>query len=266
MALMGTVTSRRQGGSAAAVLDFAVTQILGDDTALGALPAVLARMVAAFGLRAALAFQPSGAKEPAVLAAHPPDAADQELLARIGVVSTAPHTKTRGEGAARPLAVTLNGRPASVLLAHSVPVDGQCLCALALIADAAAGWDAEITATAHAVAAIVATQIRHANDMTALAERQTLTRALIAGAPIAVLAMDAEGCLIEFNPAAEKLSGYRRDDVLGRPCPRSSSRSGTGPASPSTSGPTWRPATRRSSPGSSGCRRCTRMAPSGSPS
>ena len=153
-----------------------------------------------------------------------------------------------------------------MLLAHSVPVDGQCLCALALIADAAAGWDAEITATAHAVAAIVATQIRHANDMTALAERQTLTRALIAGAPIAVLAMDAEGCLIEFNPAAEKLSGYRRDDVLGRPCPRSSSRSGTGPASPSTSGPTWRPATRRSSPGSSGCRRCTRMAPSGSPS
>jgi hypothetical protein len=57
---MGAVTSRRQGGSAAAVLDFAVTQILGDDTALGALPAVLARMVAAFGMRAALAFQPLG--------------------------------------------------------------------------------------------------------------------------------------------------------------------------------------------------------------
>jgi PAS domain S-box-containing protein len=67
------------------------------------------------------------------------------------------------------------------------------------------------------VAAIVATQIRHANDMTALAERQVLTRALIAGAPIAVLAMDADGRLIEFNPAAERLSGYRRDDVLGQP-------------------------------------------------
>jgi hypothetical protein len=53
------------------VLDFAVAQILGDDTALGALPAVLARMVEAFGLRGALAFQPSGGQDPAVLAVHP---------------------------------------------------------------------------------------------------------------------------------------------------------------------------------------------------
>jgi hypothetical protein len=60
MALMGAATSKQRGGAAAAVLDFAVAKILGDDTALGALPTVLARMVEAFGLRAALAFQPSG--------------------------------------------------------------------------------------------------------------------------------------------------------------------------------------------------------------
>jgi hypothetical protein len=47
------------------VLDFAVAQILRDDTALGARPVVLARMVATFGLRAALAFQPSAVKGPA---------------------------------------------------------------------------------------------------------------------------------------------------------------------------------------------------------
>ena len=45
--------------------------------------------------------------------------------------------------------------------------------ALALIGDAAASdggyWDAETRASAQAVAAIVATQIRHANDMAALA-------------------------------------------------------------------------------------------------
>ncbi len=268
---MGAATSKRRGGSAAAVLDFAVAQILGDDTALGALPAVLARMVEAFGLRAALAFQPSGgqpsagprsaAERPAVLAAHPPGAVDHALLARIGVVTAAQRDMTagdmtpgdmtagdmaqrdmtagdmaqrdmtagaraRGQGAESPLVVTLDEQPGSVLLARSVPVDGQCLCALALIGDTPApaaegtdegAWDAEVSSTAHAVAAIVATQIRHANDMTALAERQVLTRALIAGAPIAVLAMDADGRLIEFNPAAERLSGYRRDDVLGRP-------------------------------------------------
>ena len=41
----------RRSGQAAAVLDFAVAQILPDDTALGALPAVLERLVAAFGIR-----------------------------------------------------------------------------------------------------------------------------------------------------------------------------------------------------------------------
>ena len=119
--------------------------------------------------------------------------------------------------------MTLEGQPGSVLVARSVPVEGQCLCALALIGDAAASddgyWDAETRASAQAVAAIVATQIRHANDMEALAERQVLTRALIAGAPVAMLAMDADVRLIEFNPAAERLSGYRRGDVLGRPMP-----------------------------------------------
>ena len=60
----------------------------GDDAALGALPAVLDPMVAAFGLRAALAFQPAGGR-PSVLAVHPPGAADQALLARIGVMAVA---------------------------------------------------------------------------------------------------------------------------------------------------------------------------------
>lgn len=210
---MGAATSKRRGGSAAAVLDFAVARILGDDAALGALPAVLDRMVATFGLRAALAFQP---EQPAVLAVHPPGAADQALLARIGVMAMA-----QRDSAPVPLAVTLNGQPGSVLVARSVPVEGQCLCALALIGDAAASddgyWDAETRASAQAVAAIVATQIRHASDMAALAERQALTRALIAKAPVAMLAMDADVRLVEFNPAAERLSGYRRGDVLGQP-------------------------------------------------
>jgi signal transduction histidine kinase len=167
MAFMGAATSRRRGGSAAAVLDFAVGQILRDDTALGALPAVLAAMVEAFGLRAALAFQPSGAQDPAVLAVHPAGAVDQALLARIGVVTAAES----------PLVVTLDGQPGSVLLARSVPADGQSLCALALIAEVT-DWEAEVRSTARAVAGIVATQIRHANDMTGLAERQTLTHDL----------------------------------------------------------------------------------------
>jgi PAS domain S-box-containing protein len=209
----------RPAGSAVAVLDFAVAQILGDDTALGALPAVLERVVAAFGLRAALALrptsgapaagapaagQPSAGQSATVLAAYPADAADPALLSALSMAQRgAPVELSSGPGGS------------SALLAYSTPADGQCLCALALIGDAAS-WDEEVRSTAHAVAAIVATQIRHANDLARLAERQTLTRALIAGAPIAILAFDADGRVLEFNPAAERLSGFRRDDVLGR--------------------------------------------------
>ena len=204
----------RPAGSAAAVLDFAVARILRDDTAQGALPAVLERLVAAFGLRAALAFRPSAGQPATLLAAHPADAAGPALLARLGALSMA----QRGapvQVSVEPSAGFGDAGAASALLTYSAPADGQCLCALALIADAAS-WDEEISATAHAVAAIVATQIRHANDLAQLAERQTLTRALITGAPIAILAVDAGGRVIEFNPAAEKLYGFRRDEVLGQ--------------------------------------------------
>jgi PAS domain S-box-containing protein len=210
------VTNRpRKDVSAAAVLDFAVGQILRDDTALGALPAVLDRLVAFSGARAALAFQPSSAQPATVLAVHPSGAVDSALLAKIGALAL-----SQRDAAATPVQVTVesDGVASSALLAYSVPVGGRCLCALALIGDAAS-WDEEIRATAHAIAAIVATQIRHANDLAALAERQTLTQALIAGSPIAILAMDASGRLVEFNPAAEELYGRRREEVLGRPMP-----------------------------------------------
>ncbi len=238
----------RQGGSAAAVLDFAVAQIMRDDTALGALPAVLARLVTISGVRAAVAFQPSSGQpsrassgqpsagqpspgqpspgqpsdqpsgQPAtVLAMEPHGAVDPALLAKIGALTLPQRDADLGSDAG-PVQVTVesDGEAVSALLAYSMPVAGQCLCALALIGDAAS-WDDDIRATVHAVAAVVATQIRHANDMAALAERQTLTRALIAASPVAILVMDSRGCLVTFNPAAEALYGYRSEEVLGRP-------------------------------------------------
>src|SRR5438045_726729 len=117
MVLMGAPRARTvpdpvtKSGSAAAVLDFDVGQILRDDTALGALPAVLGRLVSTFGLRAAVAFQPAAqpttgaagqpASEPTVLAMYPGGSVDKALLARIGTLTT--------------------GSP-GVLLARSVPV------------------------------------------------------------------------------------------------------------------------------------------------
>jgi PAS domain S-box-containing protein len=205
-----------QGGSAAAVLDFAVGQIMRDDTALGALPAVLARLVTISGVRAALAFRPSAAQPGTVLAMHPPGAVDPALVAKIGALNLTQRDVDPATTAA-PVQVTLesDGPATNVLLAYSVPVGGQCLCALALIGDVAT-WDEEVRVTAHAIASIVATQLRHADDLAKLAERQALTRALIEGSPTAILAMDAGGRLIEFNSAAERLYGYQREDAIGR--------------------------------------------------
>jgi PAS domain S-box-containing protein len=201
-----------------AILDFAVAKILRDDMALGALPAVLARLVTISGVRAAVAFQPSAGPTAAVLAMDPHGAVAPALLAKIGALTLLQRDAgpTADTAAVQVTTVESEGLTVSALLAYSAPVGGRCLCALALIGDAAR-WDDEIRATAHAVATIVATQLRHADDLATLAERQALTQALIAASPIAILAMDAAGRMVEFNPAAEALSGYRRSDVLGRP-------------------------------------------------
>jgi signal transduction histidine kinase len=153
---------------AAAILDFAVARILWDDSAPGALPAVLERLVTGFGLRAALAFQPSAGHSAAILSAYPRNAADPALMARIGALSVA----HRGTEAIAPVQLALGGPGGgSALVAYSAPTGGRCLCALALIGDAAA-WNEEIRVSARAVAVIVATQIRHQAHLAEQANRQ----------------------------------------------------------------------------------------------
>ena len=188
-----------KSGSAAAVLDFAVGQILRDDTALGALPAVLERLVSTFGLRAAVAYQP--ADRPEVLAMSPADSVDEALLARIG---------------------TLTASSPGVLLARSVPAGGQCLCALALIGDGdVRGWDDEVRATAHAVAAIVATQIRHANNIArlersraALADQTERLNHLITAAIPGVLITDEQGIVTNASESFGEMFGLAEPSRL----------------------------------------------------
>ena len=139
--------------SAAVLLDFAIVQLLGGDGEPDTLPAVLERLVAAFGLRAALALQPSAGQAPALLAAHPAGSADPELLTRIGALSVG----RRETEALAPVPLALeNG---SALVAYAAPTGGRYLCAVALIGDGPA-WDDEIRFTARAVAGLVAAGLR----------------------------------------------------------------------------------------------------------
>jgi signal transduction histidine kinase len=230
------------GRSAADLLEFAVAQLLRDDADLAALPAVLERLVGTFGLRAALAFQPSAGQPATVLAAHPARAADPALLARIGALSLAQRDPAAPRGGHVDLAAedSPDGRPASLLLTYSVPVGGQCLCALALIGEAAS-WTGEIRATAYAVAAIVASQIRHANDLAARPDRRALAEiershaaladqterlnCLIASAIPGILITDERGVVTHVSESfgalygigsPEGLVGTRATEVLRR--------------------------------------------------
>src|SRR6266550_397264 len=51
----------------------------------------------------------------------------------------------------------------------------------------------------------------------ALRETEERTRAIIDAALDAIIAMDHEGRIVEFNPAAESIFGYRTAEVIGRP-------------------------------------------------
>ena len=188
-------------------------QILRNDT-LDALPAVLERLVTAFSGRCALAFQPGTGQPPVILAAHPASAADdQVLLSQVGALSPAPDGAA-GRGCIQ--APLESGAPGpSVLLAWSAQAGGHCLCAIALVGDALR-WNTETRAVLNAVATAVAAQIRHASDAADLAGQQALAEILITGSPDPIIATDSRRRLVAFNPAAEELSGYRRDDVLGQ--------------------------------------------------
>jgi len=212
----------RAAASPVELVEFAVGQVLREETAVEALPTILGRLAELFGCRAALAFQQDAGQDLVILAAHPRQAgADRALRAEICALS-AEHGDAAAEGGffqaqlryRDPPGGRPGGQPISVLVGYSAPDAGRCLCAVALVGDDAR-WNAESRATIRAIAAVVAAHIRHANDAAELADRQARTSALIDGSPYAIVVAGADRRLVVFNPAAEELSGWRRDQVLG---------------------------------------------------
>src|SRR6202011_2804959 len=50
----------------------------------------------------------------------------------------------------------------------------------------------------------------------ALVESETRSRAILESAVDGIITINKEGLIREFNPAAERIFGYRRADVLGK--------------------------------------------------
>jgi PAS domain S-box-containing protein len=197
------------------LVEFTVEQVLRDDAGVSALPAILGALTALFGCRAALALQQGTGEELVALAAHPGQAtADRALLGQISALLAA-HGELAAEGGHFEASLTSRGRAVRLRLAYAAPAAGRFLCAVALVGGPArfnAGW----RAATRSIAAIVAAQIRHANDTAELAERQARAMALFDGAPYAILAASADRRLVAFNQAAEELTGWQRDEVLGK--------------------------------------------------
>jgi PAS domain S-box-containing protein len=211
-------TAARATTSPVELVELAVGQVLREEAAVEALPTILGLLATLFGCRAALAFQEDDGHALVVLATHPGQAAaDEVLLAEISALA-AQHREVAAVGGyfLAPLKSVglLGGKPSSVLMAFSAPAFERCLCAVALVGDSAR-WNAESQATTRALAAIMAVQIRHANDTAELAERQGRSTALIEGSPFAIVVANAERRLVVFNHAAEELTGWRREEVLG---------------------------------------------------
>ena len=160
-----------------------------------------------------------------VLAAYPRQAgADKALRAAISRLAADHRDMTDAHGYFQaPLAPAITRSPVaaatsaiSVMMATSAGPGNRGLCAVALIGDSQ-GWDASCRATTRALATIIAAQIRHANDAADIAERWDRTEALIEAAPDAIVVSDADRKLVIFNHAAEELTGWNRDEVLGLP-------------------------------------------------
>ena len=221
---VGTASGERadsalQPAAPAGLVEYAVGQLLHDGDAVDGLPAVLGRLATALRCRAVLAFQQAEAGSMVVLAAHPQRAAaDGPLMAELSEMCAARVFPVRNGGGVFQQQLDWTGpaddEPMTVLLAHSGAED-SCLCAIALVGDGS-GWTVETRSMAHVITAIVAAQIRHANDTAKLAEGQALTSALIEGAPDAIVVTGPDGRIVTFNPAAEMLFDRRGEDVLGQ--------------------------------------------------
>jgi PAS domain S-box-containing protein len=203
------------------LLEFAVSQAVSLEGAAPdqGLPELLRRCLAGFGGRVALALRLPAPGEPAVIAAYPQAAVDPALMVQIAALLEG-HAEAVSAGGCFQGRVTRPGPGAAgyqdaVLIAVSGLPGYSCPYALILVAERSQ-WPAEWQSTARALATVIAARIRRVEDTREIAERRAITGALIGAAPDAVVVADAARKIVAFNPAAERLYGRRRADVIGQ--------------------------------------------------
>jgi PAS domain S-box-containing protein len=79
-----------------------------------------------------------------------------------------------------------------------------------------AGPDADLLATMSALGDQIGQALERRRDVESLQAKDARHRAMLEAALDCVVTMDHRGCVIDFNPAAERTFGYRASDVVGR--------------------------------------------------
>ena len=108
------------------------------------------------------------------------------------------------------------GETVSVLAATARQPDDAALCLLALVGGRARRTDADRT-TVQALAHMLCAIQRLAESREDVAARQAVAEAVIGATHNAVVVADADGRIIRFNEAAERLYGRQAEDMLGEP-------------------------------------------------
>jgi PAS domain S-box-containing protein len=197
----------------AALLEYAVEQLLAPGASRDAAGRVLERLTSDLGAQAALIVAPGLAQPLGEAMACPADIRnDLVLLAQIRSAWAAHGERAAASGRAFCAELDSGRHRAGLLVVPAAPADGQPPCAIALIGDVAR-WKTAARSTVKAVATLLAALLARAPS---LAGWDPLARALVAGAPAAIVAVDAGRRIREFNPAAEELFGWPRAEVIGR--------------------------------------------------
>lgn len=77
-------------------------------------------------------------------------------------------------------------------------------------------WDEEIVSLVELIAARLAVAIYHAKLLQELKDSEARKSGILESSLDAIITIDASGKLIEWNASAERILGYKREDVLGQ--------------------------------------------------
>ena len=130
--------------------------------------------------------------------------------ARLVVADTKAHPLARHERTIRELGI---GAYLGVPLATS---EGEVIGVLCTIDRHAREWTEGQIELAEGLASAVMTEIGLRTTIAAVEREAEKRHAIVDSALDCIIAMDVDGIVCEFNPAAERTFGYRREDAIGR--------------------------------------------------